>query len=196
MKLYTKTGDKGQTSLIGGRVHKDHIRVEAYGTIDELNSFIGAAIVELHDNHVEDIREDLERIQHELFDLGADLSNVSKNLTEKLSEENIKELESKIDQYTDECPPLERFILPGGTRGAALLHIARTITRRAERLIVSLVAEHEMVPKHSLAYINRLSDYLFAAARAVNHRSGVKDIEYNRGRKVFTTAKVKKDENK
>lgn len=185
MKLYTKTGDKGTTSLIGGRVSKDHVRVEAYGTIDELNSFIGKVVTELDASKFQDIIADLETIQHELFDCGGDLANVMKERKYKLQEASVETLEKRIDALSDEVPPLKRFILPGGAPAAATFHIARTVARRAERQVVTLMNEVEDVPGVVQKYLNRLSDYLFIAARAVNYRLGVKDVEYIRSGDVF-----------
>lgn len=179
MKLYTRTGDQGQTSLIGGRVSKDDIRVESYGTIDELNSFIGLAAAELENETMTEIRDELFKIQHELFDCGADLANVSKNKEYMLKEEDVEFLERRIDAYVLEAPPLERFILPGGSKPSAYMHTARTIARRAERQIVRLMANEE-IPPVTLKYMNRLSDYLFAAARVINFRLHVKDVEYKK----------------
>lgn len=185
MKLYTKTGDKGKTSIIGGRVDKDNLRVETYGTIDELNSFIGKAVSELDRELFKDILSDLEAIQHELFDGGGDLANVMKERHYKLTEAPIEAMEARIDVLTEEAPPLERFILPGGAPAAATLHIARTVARRAERQMVTLMKEIEDVPAVVQKYLNRLSDYLFAAARVVNARLNVADVEYVRSAKVF-----------
>lgn len=185
MKLYTKTGDKGKTSLIGGRVSKDDLRVEAYGTVDELNSYIGKAVTELDQAVFKDLLEDLETIQHELFDLGGDLANVMKERKYTLQEASIEVLEKRIDALADEAPPLKRFILPGGTPAAASLHIARTVTRRAERRVVTLMNEIEDVPAVAQKYLNRLSDYFFAASRVVNFRLQVSDVEYIRSGDVF-----------
>ena len=185
LKLYTKTGDKGKTGIIGGRVDKDHVRVEAYGTIDELNSYIGLAVAQLTDEKFADIVEDLQTIQHELFDAGGDLANVMKERVYKLQEASIERLEVRMDALCEETPALERFILPGGSLAASTLHIGRTITRRAERQTVTLMKEIEDVTPVVQKYLNRLSDYLFAAARAVNFREGISDIEYNNGGKVF-----------
>ncbi|MED3661343.1 cob(I)yrinic acid a,c-diamide adenosyltransferase [Ureibacillus sp. FSL K6-8385] len=185
MKIYTKTGDKGKTSLIGGRVPKDHLRVEAYGTIDELNAFIGKAASELDPAKFQDILKDLETIQHELFDCGGDLANVMKERKYKLQEASIEALEKRIDALSEELPPLKRFILPGGAPAAATLHIARTVTRRAERQVVKLMNSEEDVPAVVQKYLNRLSDYFFVAARAVNFRLNVKDVEYIRSGDVF-----------
>ncbi|MFB9757749.1 cob(I)yrinic acid a,c-diamide adenosyltransferase [Ectobacillus funiculus] len=184
MKLYTKTGDGGKTSLIGGRVDKHHLRVEAYGTIDEANSFIGQAMTMLTDAKFADVYQELKKIQHELFDCGGDLAIVQNKIPYKATAEMITFLEQRIDAYIDEAPPLERFILPGGTPAAAAIHVARTVTRRAERCIVAL-KQTEEINTYVLAYINRLSDYLFAIARVVNARSGVQDVEYARSAIVF-----------
>lgn len=187
MNLYTRTGDKGKTSIIGGRVDKDDLRVEAYGTIDELNSFLGKAITELGKEKFQDLLQDLEKIQNELFDCGGDLANVMKERHYKMTDEPIEEMEKRIDELMDEPPLLEKFILPGGSPAAATLHIARTIARRAERQTVTLLknAQEGDVPTVVQRYLNRLSDYLFAAARVVNSRLNVADIEYIRGAKVF-----------
>ena len=189
MKIYTRTGDKGKTSLIGGRVDKDSLRVEAYGTMDELNSFVGKAMTELDTTIFKDILDDLEAIQNELFDGGGDLANVMKERHYKLSEEPIEVLEQRIDVLMEEAPPLERFILPGGSPAAATLHMARTVTRRAERQTVSLMKAEEDVPATVARYLNRLSDYLFVAARIANARINVSDNEYVRSAKVFRTGK-------
>jgi len=189
MKIYTKTGDKGQTSLIGGRVDKDDVRVEAYGTIDEVNSFVGKAVTELDPSTFADILEDLEAIQHELFDAGGDLANVSSRREWKLDPKAIDQLELRIDQLMEQAPDLERFVLPGGSSASASLHIARTTTRRAERQVVSLAKLDSDLPATPQQYLNRLSDYFFACARAVNARQGIADVEYIRSAKVFRTGK-------
>lgn len=185
MNIYTKTGDKGQTGLIGGRTDKDDPRVEAYGTIDEVNSFIGKAMTELDRDLFADLLEDLQTIQNELFDCGGDLADVRNTPQYKTNEESVEQLERRIDVLMDEPPLLERFILPGGTPAAATLHIARTITRRAERHTVSLAKTGEEFPAVIQRYLNRLSDYLFAAARVANSRMDVADNEYVRSAKVF-----------
>ncbi|MEH7491533.1 cob(I)yrinic acid a,c-diamide adenosyltransferase [Neobacillus niacini] len=193
MRLYTRTGDKGKTSIIGGRVDKDDIRVEAYGTVDEVNCFVGQVMTELDHAIFKDVLSDLEKIQHELFDCGGDLANVSDKVEHKLEKEAIDYLEKKIDEYIQEAPELERFILPGGTKPAASIHIARTVTRRAERLVVTLMKTGEKTPELALKYLNRLSDYFFALARVVNYRLNVKDVEYVRSANVFRDGK-RKDE--
>lgn len=192
MRIYTKTGDKGETSIIGGRVAKDDIRVEAYGTVDELNSFVGLTVAQLVGEQFADIKEDLEKIQHELFDCGGDLASISSRRPLKLTEDALTYLEERIDAFMDETPNLERFILPGGTEAAATVHIARTVTRRAERLVVTLWKTNKDIPELPLKYLNRLSDYFFALARVINYRSNVADVEYVRSAKVFRTSK--KDE--
>jgi cob(I)alamin adenosyltransferase len=193
MKLYTRTGDKGKTSIIGGRVDKDDFRVEAYGTVDEVNCFVGQVMTELDEVIFKDVLADLEKIQHELFDCGGDLANISEKVAFKLEKEAIDYLEKKIDEYILEAPELERFILPGGTKPSASIHIARTVTRRAERLVVTLMKNDEKTPALALQYLNRLSDYFFALARVVNFRLNVKDVEYVRSAKVFRDGK-RKDE--
>jgi len=193
MRIYTRTGDKGQTSIIGGRVDKDDVRVEAYGTVDEVNCFVGQAITELDTELFKDVLEDLEKIQHELFDCGGDLANVMKNREPKLTEEAVTYLEGKIDEFIKEAPELERFILPGGTKPSASIHIARTVTRRAERLVVTLAKEDPTVHVVCRQYLNRLSDYFFALARVINFRLNVKDVEYVRSAKVFREGKRKED---
>lgn len=193
MKIYTRTGDKGKTSIIGGRVDKDDIRVEAYGTVDEVNCFVGQAMTQLDPVVFQDVLEDLEKIQHELFDCGGDLANVTKNRELKLTMEAVEYLEKRIDAFIEEAPKVERFILPGGTPASASIHIARTVTRRAERLVVSLMKADPEVSEVSLKFINRLSDYFFALARVINFRLNTKDVEYIRSAKVFREGKRKED---
>ncbi|WLR53154.1 cob(I)yrinic acid a,c-diamide adenosyltransferase [Bacillus tianshenii] len=194
MKLYTRTGDKGQTSLVGGRVEKDHLRVNAYGTIDEINSFLGQAMTQLKDDVFKDIYQELEKVQHELFDCGGDLAHVKVDPSKfKVTEEMVTFLEERIDAYIEEAPPLEKFILPGGSPAAATIHIARTVARRGERAIVTLMREEEINP-FVLTYVNRLSDYLFAIGRVINARLNVKDVEYERSALVFRRGKRKEKE--
>ena len=193
MRIYTRTGDKGKTSIIGGRVDKDDTRVEAYGTVDEVNCFVGQAIQELDQEIFKDVLNDLEKIQHELFDCGGDLANVSEKREIKLYQESIAYLEKKIDEYIEEAPELERFILPGGTKPSASIHIARTVTRRAERLVVKLLKADPKTPEIALQYLNRLSDYFFALARVINSRLNVRDVEYVRSAKVFRDGKRNDD---
>ena len=185
MKIYTRTGDKGQTAVIGGRVDKDHIRVEAYGTTDELNAFVGYALCLAKEQQFDDLAAMLTQIQHEIFDCGSDLAIMKRDLREyKVNAEMVSRLEQWIDQLDEETEDIERFILPGGTGLASQLHVCRTVCRRAERRIVSL-AKSDAVNEHVLRYINRLSDFFFTAARAANARAGVPDVQYIRSAKVF-----------
>ncbi|WP_394581736.1 cob(I)yrinic acid a,c-diamide adenosyltransferase [Cytobacillus firmus] len=193
MKLYTRTGDEGKTSIIGGRVEKDDVRVEAYGTVDEVNCFVGQAMTQLDPAIFQDVLEDLEKIQHELFDCGGDLANVTKKRERKLTKDSVDYLETKIDRLIEEAPKLERFILPGGAPASASIHIARTVTRRAERLVVSLKKADPDTSAVALKFLNRLSDYFFALARVINFRLNQKDVEYVRSANVFREGKRKED---
>ncbi|GIQ65787.1 Cob(I)yrinic acid a,c-diamide adenosyltransferase [Paenibacillus cisolokensis] len=188
MKIYTRAGDEGKTSLIGGRVAKDDLRVEAYGTIDELNAFVGLAAAAAADK-LPELAQQLTDIQHELFDCGSDLAYANKDgVSCKMSSAAVDKLEGWIDQYTDEAPELVRFILPGGSDVSALLHVCRTVCRRAERRVVTMMAAHPSNPEVR-RYLNRLSDYFFAAARAANARLGFPDVEYARSAEVFRKRK-------
>jgi cob(I)alamin adenosyltransferase len=185
MSLYTRSGDQGQTSVIGGRVNKDDAQVEAYGSIDELNSFVGQAVCLSEDEKLDDLHEQLLQIQQELFDCGSDLAYVKLSESRyKVTPDLAEQIEAWIDRYESENPPLEKFILPGGTPLAAVLHVCRTVCRRAERRVVTLGQVKE-INTEVLKYLKRLSDYFFAAARAANHRRQVADIEYVRSGKVF-----------
>ncbi|MEF2966914.1 cob(I)yrinic acid a,c-diamide adenosyltransferase [Paenibacillus sp. M1] len=185
MAIYTRTGDQGQTSVIGGRVHKDDERVEAYGTIDELNSFVGLAMSYADDTLFADLKADLEQIQQELFDCGSDLAFVRGNEGSfKVGSEPAERLESWIDRYQAENPVIEKFILPGGTALSSALHVCRTVCRRAERRAVTLSRKAD-VNWEAIKYLNRLSDFFFAAARTANVRQNTPDVEYIRSRKVF-----------
>lgn len=185
MKVYTKTGDSGETSIIGGRVPKDDARVEAYGTIDELNSFVGQAVHAAKQSGYEEMEEQLLLIQHELFDSGSDLSYAKKDESRyKVTADMVERLEQWIDELEQGNPPLERFILPGGSALSCALHVCRTVCRRAERLTVTLARSVDINPEVR-RYLNRLSDYFFVAARAANVKAGVPDVEYVRSGKVF-----------
>ncbi|MBO7744699.1 cob(I)yrinic acid a,c-diamide adenosyltransferase [Paenibacillus sp. MWE-103] len=186
MKLYTRTGDGGQTSVKGGRVRKDDVRVEAYGTIDELNSFVGlAAAMAAAREGLGALSAELLEIQQELFDCGSDLAFRDPAGRElKLTADAAARLEGWIDAHDAAAPAITRFILPGGSDVAAQLHVCRTACRRAERRAVTLSAEVE-VPAPVMVYLNRLSDYFFAAARAANAMLGVTDTEYVRSAEVF-----------
>ncbi|MFC5528597.1 cob(I)yrinic acid a,c-diamide adenosyltransferase [Cohnella yongneupensis] len=188
MRIYTRTGDEGKTSVIGARVSKDDARVEAYGTIDELNATVGQAAAILgrdNDGLWDDMLAQLTAIQHELFDCGSDLSYATP-IPEKMkvTDEMALQLEQWIDLYEDRTPPIARFILPGGSEHAAALHVCRTVCRRAERRIVAMAAL-QPCPQPVIKYVNRLSDYFFAAARAANAMLGMQDVEYERGAQVF-----------
>ena len=169
-KVYTRTGDTGQTSLVGGkRVSKSSIRVEAYGDIDELNSVIGLARARMQDQEID---QTLGVIQNDLFTLGADLASPAEIEVPRIDESFVKTLEDYSDLYLAQLEPLKEFILPGGSEAGATLHLARTIARRAERRVVQL-SESEEVNAQAIVYVNRLSDLLFIMARIVNHRSGI-----------------------
>lgn len=176
-KVYTRTGDDGSTGLGGGqRLPKDAPRIAAYGTVDELNSLLGVALASGLD---EVLAEMLRRIQNELFHLGSDLSILEEDKARmpvpRIEARHVEALERGIDRLQADLRPLENFILPGGTLAAAQLHVARTVCRRAERLLVGL-ARAEAVGEHALAYLNRLSDLLFVAARWENWRRGAPDV--------------------
>lgn len=185
MNIYTRTGDKGKTGVVGGRVDKNDVRVEAYGTTDELNCFVGQAISFLQEDVFADMKEDLLEIQHEIFDCGSDLALLKKDVRPyKVTAEMVTRLETWIDKYDAETPDIQRFILPGGTAGAAALHVCRTVCRRAERRIVTLGNSQE-INEETLRYMNRLSDLFFTMARAANHRANREDVEYVRSAEVF-----------
>ena len=183
MKIYTKTGDKGKTSLFGGeRVSKDSERIEAYGCVDELNSQVGVARSLKLSEEVDRI---LVRIQHELFVLGADLAtpqSSSRKKIERINSHHVEQLERDIDRLDSALDPLQQFILPGGSRAAAELHVARTICRRAERRVVRL-SKKSGIGTTSVVYINRLSDLLFVAARYVNKRERGEEAKWDSSRK-------------
>ena len=187
-KIYTKTGDKGLTSLgDGSRISKNNIRVEAYGTIDEANSIIGVVRSYTKTSELIILDNFLSSIQNELFDLGAELSTPSQDKNRKLSisQSQIDRLEQEIDQLNINLNTLKSFVLPGGTAASSFLHLARTTIRRAERLMVELSAkEKNSVSKESLAYVNRLSDLCFVAARYANQteRGGQGDVLWRPGK--------------
>jgi cob(I)alamin adenosyltransferase len=181
-KIYTKTGDKGETGLVGGtRVRKHDLRVEAYGTVDEANAVIG--LVRLHAKAEADAM--LHRIQHDLFDLGADLATPGihkpgkSKIALRIVPAQVKRLENEIDGLNKNLAPLNSFVLPGGTQEAAHLHLARTVVRRAERIVCAL-AEQEPVNPVAIQYLNRLSDLLFVLARARNG-NGKRDVLWQPG---------------
>jgi cob(I)alamin adenosyltransferase len=177
-KVYTRTGDKGLTSLIGGkRVSKDSSRVSAYGDIDELNAVLGIVRSQAMDDEIKIM---ISAIQNDLFIIGADLASPMDIVAPRIKSDNIKQLEQMIDGYLKELDPLEEFILPTGTGGGQYLHLARTVSRRAERSIVKLKRE-ETINEDVLKYINRLSDLLFVMARIENKRAGFEEAFANFG---------------
>jgi cob(I)alamin adenosyltransferase len=179
VKIYTKRGDKGETSLGGGqRVPKDTLRVQVYGTVDELNSQIGVALAI---GVCEKLTHALAAIQNELFDLGSDLcfleADKAKYSLPQIEVEHVTRLEKLIDEMSEELEPLKNFILPGGSLGAATLHVARTVCRRAEREATTLARE-EAIGEHVLSYLNRLSDTLFVMARYENLQPGIPEPQW------------------
>ena len=181
MKIYTKTGDAGDTGLFGGgRVGKDHPRVEAYGDVDELNAMLGLVRALEPMPRIDEV---IVPIQRDLFAIGALLATPDREKMRaslekaRLDDARIRELEAAIDHCEAELEPLRSFIVPGGTSKAASLHVARTVCRRAERRVVSLAVQAE-VPAGVLVYLNRLSDLLFTYARLANHRTGVDDVPW------------------
>jgi cob(I)alamin adenosyltransferase len=183
MKIYTKTGDDGQTGLFGGpRVSKADPRIEAYGTVDELNAVLGLSRTQSLPPEIDAL---VARLQNELFDLGAELAtpDPQARATNLISPARIEALEKAIDQFDAHLPPLKTFILPGGTAGAAWLHLARTVCRRAERCLVTLMGQAgEKISPLPLVYLNRLSDLLFVLARAANQIAGQPDVKWERGK--------------
>jgi cob(I)alamin adenosyltransferase len=186
-RIYTKVGDKGETSLLGGqKVGKDDLRIECYGTIDELNSFLGSVRSELDAlcktrPEIADgfgrLSADLETIQHWLFDLGSLLAAINDDRKKfqlvDITETQVKWLETRIDGASAVLKPLKEFILPGGSEASSRLHLCRTVTRRAERKLVIMSAD---LPTQAVPFINRLSDYFFVMARLCNHYLGIADV--------------------
>ncbi|QIL21331.1 cob(I)yrinic acid a,c-diamide adenosyltransferase [Thermomonas sp. HDW16] len=176
-KIYTKTGDDGTTGLGDGtRVAKDSARVNAYGTVDEANSCIGLLLAS---DVPDDVRELLVRIQHQLFDLGGELCIPGHAA---IFDADVEALETRLDHYNDDLPPLKDFILPGGGEAASRCHIARTVVRRAERDTVTL-SRHDAVRPQAIRYLNRLSDLLFVLARVLARASGHGEVLWNHDRR-------------
>ncbi len=180
-RIYTRTGDSGETGLFGGgRVRKDDLRVAAYGTVDELNAVLGVARGTLSSEpKLAEIDQFVVRVQHQLFNLGAELATPqpAAHGTNLVADADIAWLEQAIDGWEQSLAPLRTFILPGGSPATAHLHWARTVCRRAERLVVKLAA-NEPLRGEVIRYVNRLSDALFVAARAANHLAGVPDVAW------------------
>jgi cob(I)alamin adenosyltransferase len=179
-RIYTKGGDEGLTSLAGGqRVPKDALRIETYGTVDELNSYIGIAALNAQQHpHTAELHGILLRVQHELFNLGSILATLPEDVHPKqprVTEAEVTLLEKEIDHYNSFLPALKSFVLPGGCRLNTELHIARTVCRRAERIAVALARE-EKVPAEAIIYLNRLSDALFVWSRWVNFTLGIEEV--------------------
>lgn len=184
MKIYTKTGDKGQTSLVGGtRVAKNSVRLEAYGTVDELNSYLGLI---RSFGIAPELKEEIVGIQHILFAVGGNLATDTSLIQQKerlmVKEEDVEALEKSMDRMDAQLPPLTSFVLPGGEQASAFCHIARTVCRRAERRILDVKEQHE-VDEWVLKYINRLSDYLFMLARKVAQDAGNDEIKWGSWKK-------------
>lgn len=181
MKIYTRTGDAGSTGLFGGpRVAKDDDRIEAYGTVDELNAALGVARTALADSDIDPI---LETVQSELFSIGAELATPDPDQHDLriIGTTHIERLERWIDQFEQGLEPLRQFILPAGMAAAAHLHVARGICRRAERRVVTLVRHHETnVSEELMIYLNRLGDLLFVLARAANHQAGIEETKWQK----------------
>jgi cob(I)alamin adenosyltransferase len=184
MKIYTRTGDLGQTSLFGGtRVAKNDPRIDAYGTVDELSSHLGVCRATAIPAETD---AELERVQSDLFEIGAHLASPGTSRFSGVETSRIEELERAIDTMERELTPLTTFILPAGALAAAQLHVARTVCRRAERCVVGLQDE-SAATQSTIAYLNRLSDYLFVAARFANLRAGVADVPWEgvgRGKRI------------
>ena len=175
-KIYTRTGDDGTTGLGDGtRVKKTHQRIEAIGTVDELNSIIGVLLTQALP---EEIRGILTDIQHDLFDLGGEFSIPGRSA---ITEDQVKRLEVALDKFNSDLPPLKEFILPGGSEAAAICHLARSVCRRAERHVIRL-AEMEKINMVATEYLNRLSDLLFVLARALNAQAGQDDVLWQPGK--------------
>jgi cob(I)alamin adenosyltransferase len=184
-KIYTRTGDTGETGLFGARrVRKDDPRVEAIGTVDELNAALGVAVAELAraDHPAADIRGIVQQLQRQLLSLGADMAEPTADADKRrIRNEHVAELEATIDCYETQLQPLDKFILPGGSPAGAALHLARCICRRAERRVVSLAGQ-EPTASHTISYLNRLGDLLFVLARAANHSAAVPDVLWRQDR--------------
>ena len=178
VKIYTRAGDRGETKLASGdKVSKDHPRLAAYGDLDELNSCLGVASSFIKDPKINKV---LQEIQNELFNIGAELASLGKSQKLLLDKNQIDKMESLIDFYDKSLSDLHTFIIPGGTKEASFLHLARTICRRTEREVVSLTKKEKINPKIT-PYLNRLSDFLFVIARYLNKKAKIKEIPWKKG---------------
>lgn len=185
MKVYTKSGDRGKTALIGGtRVPKNSPRVSAYGSVDEANAWLGSIISELDPQFVE-LKTQLTALQVLLFDIGTDLANPAKDASYIVTKKELTAVEKMIDQYSAQVTPIEKFILPGGHLVAGHFHILRTVTRRAERETTELVTAEDPYNEQAYKVLNRLSDLFFVLARYINQQAGVSEPFYERAGKVF-----------
>lgn len=178
MSIYTRFGDKGKTSLYGGKtVSKGSLRVDAYGSLDELNSAIGVVLTEIKEPS---IKKELLVIQNDLFEIGASLaSSIENKKLEEYLDKRVKDFEKQIDSLSEKLPELMNFILPGGGQGGSFLHLARTVCRRAERRVTEL-SEEEEINRKTLVFINRLSDLLFTFARFINYKEKKKEIIWSK----------------
>lgn len=196
MAYYTRGGDKGQTKLIGQhRVSKSDKRVNTYGTIDEVNSFVGVLISYLEEEKklFDDIIKECKEIQQDLFDCGSDIAQINNERPYKVKDSRSVWLESLIDEHHDKLPEIVYFIIPGGTTAGSMAHVARTTVRRAERELVELleITDSSCDNFNVLKYLNRVSDYFFVIARAINYRKGKDDIDYKKSTPIFRNKKYK-----
>lgn len=185
MKIYTRTGDAGSTGLFGGpRVAKDDARIEAYGTVDELNAALGCVRSAVAAGSFDPVLDrQLEQVQHELFSIGAELATPDPDAHQlrTITTTHVARLESWIDEHEEGLPPLKQFVLPSGTHAASILHLARAVCRRAERRVVTLADRAEVeISDAVIIYLNRLSDYLFVLGREANSQAGVADVPWKR----------------
>ncbi len=182
-KIYTKTGDQGTTSLVNGeRVPKSHLRLDCYGTVDELNSVLGVLLSHLQSHGFDGVSRFLTLTQNHLFNLGSQLACPDEKLSNQLpgiTKDHILNIEKEIDALTQTLPPLKEFILPGGHLLSSQTHVARTVCRRAERICCTL-AETETIPESLIPYLNRLNDYFFVLARYFNHQLGVAEVTWKK----------------
>ncbi|MGI6156110.1 MAG: cob(I)yrinic acid a,c-diamide adenosyltransferase [Enterococcus lemanii] len=185
MKIYTKSGDKGKTSIIGGqRISKADPRVHAYGSIDEVNAWLGEIITQLNEPFLL-LQKELIELQVLLFDIGTDLATPEGIREYIVNQEHLLQIEKLIDHYNAKIPPIEKFILPGGHLLASHFHVARTVTRRAEREITQLISEGILINLHAYKVVNRLSDLFFVLARYMNHVFEIEEPFYERAGNVF-----------